>query len=91
MANAGIEAPWAVSQPPHVCQPGETITYAIKLHSHPDGVTFTLEEPAPGMSVAADGTFTWNVAAGAPAELRVTVRVKAAGGESVHAFVMTSC
>jgi hypothetical protein len=89
MAKSGVEVPWVISSPPRSFRPGDTITYPIKLNGKADGAKYTLDEPAAGMSMTADGSFTWRVPADAPAEVRVAVRVKSGGAECVHSFLMT--
>ena len=89
MTKAGVDVPWITSLPPRSFKAGESITHVLKLNGKAAGIKHMLESPADGMNVAADGTFTWKVPAEPPAEVRVTIRVKAPGGESVHSFVMT--
>lgn len=89
MSKSGVDAPWVTSIPPRTFKAGESLSYTVKVNGKPDGLKYSLDDATPSMTIAGDGTLTWKVPADAPAEAKVTIRVRSAKGESVHAFVMT--
>ncbi|MFL5340599.1 MAG: trypsin-like peptidase domain-containing protein [Gemmataceae bacterium] len=52
-----------LTQPADVVQKGATFTYVPFVKSKAKGLTYTLDKPPAGMTVAADGTVTWPVPA----------------------------
>jgi hypothetical protein len=90
MARSGVEVPWATSAPPRTFRPGVPVKYTLKVVSKAGGLKFTMDNPADGMAVSADGEFTWTPPENAPAEVRVVIRVTdGKDRSSVQSFALT--
>ncbi len=86
LAAKGNDYLLVLSTPPTYLEPGQTLTYPIKVLSKQTQLTYQLESGPKGMSVSAQGVVTWHIPADfAEKDAVAVVHIRGASGtETTH-------